>query len=149
MIFTNSNSWQNEGAIHNPNYWLCLNIDYAAWFLSESDKSNIVDGRCFICITFFSLLDNNTYILNYKNKFWSIAPSVVDIHLVMTAITLAETTVRYNKNTNTWGWVTKMAAASILLMCIVVNKNAIVPLSNVKRKPLFQTIVLKSQILSW
>ena len=28
--------WQNEGAIHISNYWLCLNIDYVVWFVMKN-----------------------------------------------------------------------------------------------------------------
>ena len=32
-FFKNLDLWQNEGAIHISNYWLCLNVDYVVWFV--------------------------------------------------------------------------------------------------------------------
>ena len=59
---------------------------------AESDKQNFVDCRHFICRTVFG--SKQWYIHSKsENNFWSIAPSVVDIYLVMSAITWAQTTV--------------------------------------------------------
>ena len=59
---------------------------------AESDKYNFVDCRRFICRTVFSR--KQWYIhCKSENNFWSIAPSLVDIYLVMSAITWAQTTV--------------------------------------------------------
>ena len=44
----------------------------------------------------FSVVNNDISILNQQNNFWSIAPSVVDIYLVMSAITWAQTTVPWD-----------------------------------------------------
>ena len=92
----NLDLWQNEGAIHNFKI-----IDYA-WIsitccliCAESDKENFVDCRRFICRTVFG--SKQWYIHSKsENNFWSISPSVVDIYLVMSAITWAQTTVNGN-----------------------------------------------------
>ena len=46
----------------------------------------------------FSVVHNDTAILNHKIIFLSIAPSVVGIYLLMNAITWAQTTVYWNIN---------------------------------------------------
>ena len=51
--------WQNEGAILISNNWLCLNLCCCAWTCA-------VDGRCFICIILFSVVDYDISILNHK-----------------------------------------------------------------------------------
>ena len=63
---------------------------------AESDKWNFVNCRRFICRTVFG--SKQWYIHSKsENNFWSIAPSVVDIYLVMSAITWAQTTVTGSK----------------------------------------------------
>ena len=45
---------------------LLIMLEYRSCCLiyAESDRSNFVDPRCFICVTLFSAVDNNLFILN-------------------------------------------------------------------------------------
>ena len=70
---------------------LCLNIDYDVLFvLKVINKILLMADVSFAFL--FSVVDNDISILNHK-IFLSIAPSVVDIYLLMSPITWAQTTV--------------------------------------------------------
>ena len=64
-IYTNSDLWQNEGAIHILNYLLSLNIDYVVWFVLKVINKIMLMADVSFAKT-FSVVENDVSILNPK-----------------------------------------------------------------------------------